>query len=174
MGLLKVCLVGSGAVTKCCVGSIVAAMVLGSPASAQPAYGSYVGGGLTIGSQGSGGAGIGGVIAARYKLLEAPISLRGQLLVDGNSVALVPTVSYDFPLTWQAEPYIGAGFSLTSKDSNVGDRSAFVIQPGIDYAVPNTKLVVFGNALVAFNAYKGGSRSGGTAVSVQTGVGWRF
>ena len=37
--------------------------------------------------------------------------------------------------------------------------------------VPNSNAVVFGNAIIAFDAYRNG---GGTAVSVQGGVGLRF
>ncbi|QYX34373.1 hypothetical protein [Sphaerospermopsis torques-reginae] len=37
--------------------------------------------------------------------------------------------------------------------------------------VPNTKTVIFGNAIIAFDAYRNG---GGTALSLQGGVGLRF
>jgi hypothetical protein len=37
--------------------------------------------------------------------------------------------------------------------------------------VPNSNTVLFGNAIIAFDAYRNG---GGTALSVQGGVGLRF
>ena len=140
------------------------------PAQAQVAYGSYVGVGPSVGL--SDGAQIGGVIAFRYKLLESPISFRAQALV-GNGTAVVPTVSYDIPLNWQTDAYLGAGLSLASGDdpSPVGNKISFALQPGIDYVVPNSNTVIFGNAIIAFDAYRDGS---GTAFSLQGGVGLRF
>lgn len=144
-------------------------------ASAQAAYGSYVGVGPTVGifedSRGEGQQ-IGGVIAVRYKLLEIPVSLRAQALI-GSGTAIVPTVSYDIPLNWQTDAYLGAGVAFASgtSPSPVGDKTSFALQPGIDYVVPNSNTVLFGNAIIAFDAYRNG---GGAAVSVQGGVGLRF
>ncbi|MGA1264184.1 MAG: hypothetical protein ACO331_09815 [Prochlorothrix sp.] len=147
-----------------------------APAQAQPAYGSYIGVGLAAGQKNSTSEGLdlAGVIAGRYKLLEFPISLRGQAIIDDQSIAFVPTVSYDFPLTWQLEPYVGAGVAFTNANSVVGDKTSFVIQPGVDYSIPNSRIVLFGNAMIAIDAYNAGEKEGDTAVSVQTGLGYRF
>jgi hypothetical protein len=143
---------------------------LGQAAQAQVAYGSYIGIGPTVGF--TDGIQIGGVIAGRYKLLEAPISLRTQVLI-GNNTAVVPTVSYDVPLNWQTDAYLGAGLVLAGGggSSPVGDKISFALQPGIDYMIPNSNTVLFGNAIIAFDAYRD---SGGTAISVQGGIGLRF
>ena len=146
--------------------------ILTKPASAQAAYGSYLGVGATFGitSDDNGdGQQFGGVIAARYKFLEVPLSLRTQALI-GAGTAIVPTVSYDFPLSWQTEAYLGAGVSFASGDtpSPIGDQTSFAIQPGIDHSIPNSNTVVFGNAIIAFDAYRDG---GGTAISIQGGLG---
>jgi len=171
----KVFLSGVGGVT---LASIFATGFAFSPqlASAQAAYGSYVGAGATLGiSEDRTGEGrqLGGVVAVRYKLLEAPFSLRTQALIGSNSTAVVPTVSYDFPLNWQTDAYVGAGvvFANGNQASPVGDKTSFAIQPGVDYVVPNSNTVIFGNAIIAFDAYRNG---GGTAISVQGGVGLRF
>ncbi|MEP0803108.1 hypothetical protein NDI37_02230 [Funiculus sociatus GB2-A5] len=148
----------------------------GKPVSAQAAYGSYVGVGATVGiNENDFGEGrqAGGVIAVRYKLLQAPISLRAQALI-GASPAVVSTISYDVPLNWQTDAYLGAGVAFGSGNrtpSPVGDKTSFALQPGIDYVIPNSNTVLFGNAIIAFDAYRDG---GGTAVSVQGGVGLRF
>jgi hypothetical protein len=139
-----------------------------TPASAQAAYGSYVGVGPTFGL--TDGPQVGGVIAVRYKVLELPISLRAQALI-GSGTAVVPTVSYDIPINWQTEAYVGAGVAFASDHSPVGDKTSFAIQPGVDYMVPNSNAVFFGNAIIAFDAYRDG---GGPAFSVQGGVGLRF
>jgi hypothetical protein len=149
-------------------------MTASTPVQAQAAYGSYVGigpsFGLTKGGQADQGREISGVIAGRYKFLELPFSIRTQALI-GSHTALVPTVSYDFPINWQTDVYIGAGAAFPiGGNTPVGDQTSFAIQPGVDYAVPNSNLVIFGNAVIGINGYKGG----GTATSLQGGVGVRF
>ena len=139
-------------------------------ASAQVAYGSYVGVGATVGitedSQ------VGGVIAARYKFLKNPISLRTQALI-GDSTAIVSAISYDMPLNWQTDVYLGVGLVLASEDksSTVGNKISFALQPGIDYIIPNSNTVIFGNAIIAFDSYRNRSSN---AFSIQGGVSWRF
>ncbi len=151
-------------------GSLIHCVLCGRPAQAQAAYGSYVGVGPTVGL--SDGGQVGGVVATRYKLLKSPVSFRAQALI-GKNTAIVPTVSYDFPLDWQTDAYVGAGLALAGGDtpSPVGNKVSFAVQPGVDYAVPNSNTVIFGNAIIAFDAYR---NSSGAAVSVQGGVGLRF
>jgi len=142
------------------------------PVLAQAAYGSYVGVGGTVGALGRGDRTGGVVISGRYRILEAPVSLRAQGLVTNGGIAVIPTVSYDVPLNWQTEAYLGAGISIPGgNNSPVGDKVSFALQPGVDYAIPDSNTVIFGNAVIAFDAYRNG---GGTAVSVQGGVGFQF
>lgn len=143
-------------------------------ASAQAAYGSYIGVGpafgITEGDRAEDDRKVAGVIAGRYKFLKAPISVRAQAFV-GNGVTLVPTVSYDYPLNWQTDVYLGAGASIPiGGNAILGSKTSFAIQPGIDYSLPNSNLVVFGNAVISFGGYK----NGGAATSLQGGVGLRF
>jgi hypothetical protein len=156
--------------------AIAAGSSLHAPAAhAQAAYGSYIGIGPSVGLT-SGGQGepsrTSGVLAVRYKFLEAPISLRAQAII-GDNTAIVPVVSYDIPINWRTDAYIGAGASIVNGRTTtpVGNETSFVLQPGIDYVLPNSDLVLFGNAIIAFDAYRNG---GGTAVSVQAGVGLKF
>lgn len=153
----------------------LAASVLGitcniESASAQVAYGSYFGVGTTMGltedSQ------VGGVIAARYKFLKNPISLRTQALI-GDSTAIVSAISYDMPLNWQTDVYLGVALVLASEDksSTVGNKISFALQPGIDYIIPNSNTVIFGNAIIAFDSYRNRNSN---AFSIQGGVSWRF
>ncbi|MEA5617189.1 hypothetical protein VB711_04965 [Cronbergia sp. UHCC 0137] len=150
--------------------AILSFAISNQPAQAQVAYGSYVGIGPTFGL--TDGGQIGGVLAFRYKLLETPASFRAQALV-GRSTAVVPTVSYDLPLNWQTDIYLGAGLVLAGGEtpSPVGNKISFALQPGIDYVIPNSNTVIFGNAIIAFDAYR---NSGGTALSLQGGMGLRF
>lgn len=154
------------------------ALTQATPSSAQAAYGSYIGGGISFGlndgGSSSGDSEAGGVIAVRYRFLEAPISIRTQVLIS-DTTAVVPTVSYDIPLSWNTDAYIGAGVAFQDGDADsaspIGNQTSFVIQPGIDHSFPNSHLVVFGNAIFAFDAYR---ESGDTGVALQTGLGLRF
>ncbi|MBP0026859.1 hypothetical protein [Roseofilum sp. Guam] len=163
------------------VGAIALGTALGTlslnpqPAQAQAAYGSYIGVGPAVGLVEGGNANrqIAGVIAVRYKFLEIPLSMRVQGFILGGSAAVVPTVSYDFPLNWQTDAYIGAGYSFANGNnvSPLGNQNGFALQPGIDYMIPSSNAVIFGNAVIAFDAYR---NTGETAVSLQGGIGLRF
>lgn len=150
-----------------------------APAEAQVAYGSYVGiggaVGLTNAAETGQGSNFSGVITGRYRFLERPISIRAQAFLFGGDFAFVPTISYDVPISWNMDAYVGAGASFTGggdgTPSPVGDKTAFVLQPGVDYMFPNSNLVAFGNAIFAFDAYQDGSNM---AISVQGGVGIQF
>lgn len=150
--------------------TVLGLAVNSQPAQAQVAYGSYVGIGPTVGFTDD--SQLGGVLAFRYKLLETPISFRTQALI-GKGTAIVPAVSYDIPLNWQTDAYLGAGLVINSSDavSPVGNKISLALQPGIDYVIPNSNTVIFGNAIIAFDAYR---NTGGTALSLQGGVGLRF
>lgn len=169
-GWLRAAAFSSAAIT---VGLILSTS---SAAFAQAAYGSYIGVGgsfgVTEGPNGDGTSGA-GLIAFRYKFLEIPISVRAQALI-GEATAFVPTVSYDVPLNWQTDAYIGVGAAIQDSDqstSPVGNQTSFVLQPGIDHSFPYSNVVLFGNAIIAFDAYK---NSSDTAASIQGGVGVRF
>jgi len=169
MWCLKYWVLGVGAVTLLCQTFTT------QPALAQAAYGSYVGVGSSLGFTENPAAEsrqLGGTVTVRYKLLQLPFSLRGQALI-GDNTAVVPAVSYDLPLNWQTDVYLGAGlvFAGGNTPSPVGNQTSFALQPGIDYVIPNSNAVIFGNATIAFDAY--GNR-GGNAIAVQGGVGLRF
>ena len=157
----------------------ISGLVNSKPANAQAAYGSYVGIGAAFGlteeAETGRGDGFSGVITGRYRFLRMPVSLRATAFVFGGSLALVPTVSYDYPLNWNTDIYLGAGISFPTGDeddpSPVGNATSFVLQPGIDYMFPNSRLTLFGNAIIAFGGYREG---GNTAVSIQSGVGYQF
>ena len=167
--------------TKILIGltALGCASAIATPAAqSQPAYGSYLGVGASFGFT-SGNSNVGessrtsALVAARYKFLEFPISIRTQILV-GSSTAVVPTVSFDVPLNFDTDIYIGAGVALsnTVDTTPVGNKNSFVVQPGIDYTLPNSNLVLFGNVIFAFDAYR--NSPGTSATSLQTGLGLRF
>lgn len=169
---------GLGASLLALTATIAGSALAPEAAEAQVAYGSYVGIGAGVGLTNDAatgqGSGMQGVIAGRYRLLRYPVSLRAQGFIFGGEFAFVPTISYDVPLSWNTDVYVGAGASFVGGGNNpsiVGDKTSFVIQPGIDYLFPNSNLVAFGNAIFAFDAYREG---GNMAISVQGGVGLQF
>ncbi len=168
---------GSEIVALGCV-SLAAGFTLmtSSTAHAQAAYGSYLGAGVAFGVSHQDAinedSNTSGFFAVRYKFLRAPVSLRTQVLVGGSGVAVVPTISYDFPLNWQTDAYIAAGASIVRGDKTpIGNKGSFVLQPGIDYALPNTSMSLFTNAIISFDGYRSNN---GTAASIQAGAGLRF
>ncbi|MEL6354842.1 MAG: hypothetical protein AAFR58_24325 [Cyanobacteria bacterium J06627_28] len=141
-------------------GSLAIAFAAQSPANAQAAYGSYIGIGPAFGN-----GEIAVAINGRYNILELPVSIRGAAFL-GDGSAFVPTISYDYPLNFNTELYVGAGVAFASTGSVMGDGTSFVIQPGIDYTMDDSNLVIYGNAIVPFG--------GGTNTAVQGGVGIQF
>jgi len=140
-------------------GSLAIALAAQSPANAQAAYGSYIGIGPAFGD-----GEIGVAINGRYNILEVPISIRGAAFL-GDGSAFVPTISYDYPLNFNTEIYVGAGVAFASDGSVMGDGTAFVLQPGVDFLTGN-KLVFYGNAIVPFG--------GDTNTAVHGGIGYQF
>ncbi len=158
--------------------ALAAGLTLSTPSTvkAQAAYGSYLGAGAAFGVTNGGGTNenstTSAFVATRYKFLKVPVSLRSQVLIGGSGLAVVPVVSYDFPINWQTDVYIGAGASIVQgTNTPIGNRGSFVLQPGIDYALPNSSVSLFWNAIVSLDGYQS---SGTSAVSIQAGAGLRF
>ncbi len=141
------------------LGGLAIALSLQAPVKAQAAYGSYIGIGPAFGD-----GNVAVAINGRYNILELPISIRGAAFL-GDGSAFVPTVSYDFPLNFNTEIYVGAGVAFASDGSVMGDGTSFVVQPGVDYTT-NSSLVFYGNAIVPIG--------GGTNTAVQGGIGYQF
>ncbi|MCS6813694.1 MAG: hypothetical protein NZ772_09025 [Cyanobacteria bacterium] len=143
---------------------------------AQAAYNGYVGVGAGFGfTEGASGepAGTSVVIAGRQKVGQLPVSVRGQVFIFSGTTAFVPTISYDLQVGSNSLVYLGGGVALTEgeRPSPVGNRNAFVLQPGIDIGLGDSNTLIFINGVYAFNAYKGNN---GNAFSLQGGVGLQF
>lgn len=138
---------------------------------------SYVGGGVSVGALDDGqtvdAPFVGGNIQGRYALSKAPISLRASALFNDQAVALVPTVSYDIPVSKNANLYLGVGYSYvpnTGHASPLGDQSTVVFSPGLEANV-NKNLVLYSDAKIGLNGFKNGDA---TSMSVQFGAGYHF
>lgn len=159
---------------------VVAPLFLGAgSASAQPVRfdGSYVGAGVgagvTNGGRDNDAATIGGNISGRFAVPNAPVSVRGTVLFTDDNSAIVPTLTYDIPVSKNTNIYAGGGYSFVQKDnkaSQLGNKDAAVITAGVESEVTKG-VVVYSDAKYGINAYQG---SGANSLSLQAGVGLRF
>lgn len=162
------------------VATAIAPVVLSANrASAQPegTKANYIGvgvsAGVTNGGQDADAASFGGNIQGRITTDKAPVSLRGAILFNGDNTAIMPIVSYDVPITNNANVYVGAGYSFTEKNGEptpLGNTDAPVVTVGAE-AQLGRGVVVYGDTKVGINAYENSSAS---AVSIQAGAGVKF
>ncbi|HEY9617795.1 MAG TPA: outer membrane beta-barrel protein [Microcoleaceae cyanobacterium] len=148
-------------------------------ASAQPIrftdtyVGAGVAGGVTSGGQGDDGANFGGNIQGRIGIKQAPVSVRGAVIFNGDNSTIVPSVTYDQRISDNANVYAGVGYSFVQKDGKntpLGNKDAVVLTVGAEAAVI-PRVVVYGDAKWGIDAYQNSSAD---SLSFQAGVGYRF
>ncbi len=89
---------------------------------------SYIGGGIAAGATNDRNledlSVLGGSIQGRLALKNTAISLRGAMLFGEDSNTIIPTISYDLPISGNANAYLGIGYSFVEegKVSPLGDR----------------------------------------------------
>lgn len=139
--------------------------------------GSYLGAGasagVTNGGRDNDAALFGGNIQGRYAIPNAPVSVRGSVLFGGDSTAAMPLLTYDAPIAKNTNVYIGGGYSFQTDEgqaSQLGNQNAPVLTLGAESEVAKN-IIVYGDAKWGIDAYKA---SDADAVSLQTGVGFRF
>jgi hypothetical protein len=157
--------------------AIAPALIAAEPATALPAGmdGTYIGAGISAGvTSGDGEDGtFGGNVQGRFDIPNVPISARGAVLFNGNTSAIMPILTYDLPISRNANLYAGAGYSFVEKDgavSPLGTQDAVVLTTGAEAAIARN-IVVYGDIKVAPNAYQDTNNA---AVSLQLGAGYRF
>ncbi|NJL22195.1 MAG: porin family protein [Leptolyngbyaceae cyanobacterium SM1_3_5] len=157
---------------------VVAPMVAARPATALPTgmEGTYVGAGVSAGVLSGDGQDtpFGGTIQGRIDVPNLPISARGAVLFTDDTSAIVPTLTYDLPISSRANIYAGAGYSFVDSDgveaSPLGNQDSFVLTAGAETEVA-PRVVVFGDAKLGFDAYQASSDP---ALALQVGAGFRF
>ncbi len=138
---------------------------------------SYIGAGLsgsvTRGGGNDEGHTFGGNVQGRFAVPNAPVSARGSVLFNGNNAAIIPTLTYDLPLTERTNLYAGAGYSFVvdhDRTSQLGNRNTPVLTAGVESRVGD-RVVVYSDVKYGIKAYE--SNDAG-AVSLQGGVGFEF
>lgn len=140
---------------------------------------SYLGAGVSAGVTNGGSARyndnaqFGGNIQGRYAIPNTPISARGAFLFGGDTVSVIPSLSYDVPVSNNTNVYLGAGYSFLGREGKstpLGNKNAVVLSTGIESQVTN-RVVLYGDVKVGLDAYRDSSAA---ASSIQAGVGYRF
>lgn len=135
--------------------------------------GAGVAAGVTNGGQDGDAANFGGNIQGRITTSKAPVSLRGAVLFSDDNSAIMPIVTYDVPVTNNANIYVGAGYSFVETEGQptpLGNSNAPVVTVGAE-AQLGQNLMVYGDTKIGIEAYENSSAS---AVSFQGGAGIRF
>ena len=158
---------------------IAPALLSAGSASAKPVgtdanyIGAGVSAGVTNGGQTGDAATFGGNIQGRFTTQKAPVSVRGAVIFSEETSAIIPMVSYDVPVTNNANVYVSAGYSFVEsngKPTPVGNQDAPVIAVGAEAQV-GQNIVVYGDTKLGINAYQ---NSPASAVSFQAGAGFKF
>lgn len=106
----------------------------------------------------------------RLDFQDSALSLRGNLYLEGEAAALVPSVTYDLPVVdGTTNVYVGAGYAIVNGSSaatEIGDQNGWVLSVGAETELlPGT--ILYGNTQYGVNT----SSSGDRPVTVQVGVG---
>lgn len=140
---------------------------------------SYLGAGVSAGVTDGGSprydddAQFGGNVQGRYAIANTPISARGALLFGGDTVAVIPSLSYDVPVSNNTNIYLGAGYSFVGKDGRstpLGNKDAVVLSTGVESQVTD-RVVLYGDVKLGLDAYEDSSAA---ATSLQLGAAYRF
>ncbi len=86
---------------------------------------------------------------------------------------MIPSLSYDVPVSNNTNVYLGAGYSFVGKESKstpLGNKDAVVLSTGIESQVTN-RVVLYGDVKLGLDAYKDSSAA---ASSIQAGAAYRF
>lgn len=106
----------------------------------------------------------------RMDLPGSNLSVRGSVYANGESSAVLPTLSYDMSVRQGTNVYAGAGVALVNGSTPIGDRNGLVINAGAESEVLSG-LVLFGDAKMGVNT---DSARGNSPMRLQVGVGRRW
>jgi hypothetical protein len=135
--------------------------------------GAGLGGNVHNWDEGQGSESYGGNVQGRYQVPNSALSVRGSALINNNAAALVPMLSLDVPVTNNANLYVGGGYSFITErgqQTALGNQDALTLATGVE-AVVQENVVLFGDAKVAFDAYRNTDEA---AFSLLVGAGYRF
>lgn len=101
-------------------------------------------------------------------------SLRGSAFVSDGATAVIPSLTYDVPVSAGTNVYAGAGYAVvntgTGGSTPLGDQNGVVLTTGIE-AAAGKNLVIFGDTKLNLNHDRA---SGSNPLRFQFGAGIRF
>lgn len=111
-------------------------------------------------------------LQGRLDIPHAPVSVRATAIVGNDVRAVLPTLSYDFPVSNNANIYAGAGYLFVTTPGMVtplGDRNGVVLTAGAETSI-GEDVVVYGDVRFRPDA----QRTSENQTRVQVGLGRRF
>ncbi|NJN87566.1 MAG: porin family protein [Leptolyngbyaceae cyanobacterium SL_7_1] len=112
-------------------------------------------------------------LQGRLDVPNAPISVRATAIVGDDVRAVLPTLSYDFPVGNNANLYAGAGYVFITTPGTatpLGDRNGVVLTAGAETAI-GEDVVIYGDVRFRPDAQR---QSETSQTRVQVGIGRRF
>lgn len=109
----------------------------------------------------------------RFDVPNLPLSVRGAAALSGETITIEPIVSYDVPVTNNANVYAGAGYSFVrtnGENTLQGNQDSVVLTTGVEAAV-SKNIVIYGDAKLRLNSHDNSDTS---PVKLQFGAGYRF
>lgn len=112
-----------------------------------------------------------GNFQGRLDLPNTPLSVRGAAVLSEEVINIVPMISYDLPITNNANVYTGAGYSFVKTNTHpTGNHDSVVLTTGVETAV-GKNMIVYGDAKFGLNWR---NNSDNSPVKLQIGAGYRF
>ncbi len=109
----------------------------------------------------------------RFDIPNVPISVRGAAAAIGETITIEPMISYDIPVTNNANIYAGAGYSFVRTNGEnplQRNQDSMVLTTGVEAAVSNN-VIIYGDAKFRLNSHDNSDTS---PVKLQFGAGYRF
>jgi hypothetical protein len=105
----------------------------------------------------------------RLDLENSAFSLRGNVYLDDEAAAIIPSITYDMTVVDGANIYFGAGYAIVNgqaQGTEIGDQNGFVLSAGAEAEVlPG--MVIYGNTQYGINTRSDGEQP----LTFQLGIG---
>ncbi|NEQ47105.1 MAG: hypothetical protein F6K00_27620 [Leptolyngbya sp. SIOISBB] len=105
----------------------------------------------------------------RLDLEGSAFSLRGNVYLDDEAAAIIPSVTYDISVMERANVYFGGGYAIINgqaQGTEIGDQNGFVLSAGAEAELlPGT--IIYGNTQYGINTQADGERP----MTFQLGIG---
>jgi hypothetical protein len=105
----------------------------------------------------------------RLDFKDSALSLRGNVYLDDEATAIIPSVTYDITVMERANMYLGAGYAIVNgqpEGTEIGDQNGLVLSAGAE-AELLPGMIIYGNTQYGVNTRSDGERP----MTFQLGIG---